>query len=310
MISVMVEPRKKPRRVHVVVNPAAGQDQPILKILNTTLQAAGVDWDVLITKEAGDARRLAQEAVTAGADVVAVHGGDGTVMEVASGLIGSSVPFAILPGGTANVMSLELGIPTDLAEACALVVDPAAVVRILDVGQVGDHCFLLRASIGFEAAMVEGADRELKDRLGVFAYALSAMQTLNASRIDKYRLNLDGEAVEVEGLACIVANSGMMGVPGLSLSLAPDIDISDGLLDVVVVTRSDLPGILSLITNVVTGNENPNIMQRWKVREAVIHADPPLPVQLDGEILAETPVTVRVLPRAVRAIVPPVESPK
>jgi diacylglycerol kinase family enzyme len=97
-----------------------------------------------------------------------------------------------------------------------------------------------------------------------------------------------------------------MGVPGMTLSMAPGIDISDGLLDVIVVTRSDLPGIVSLIANVVSGSETPNILQRWQVNEVTIVADPPQPVQVDGELLRKTPVTARVLPKAVRVIVPPV----
>lgn len=302
-----MEPRKAPHRVHAIINPAAGQDQPILKVLNAALQAAEVEWEVFITKAAGDGQRMAQEAVAAGADLVIVHGGDGTVMEVASGLIGSQVPFAIIPGGTANVMSLELGIPNDAAEACALAVNPEAALRVIDMGQVGDHFFLLRASVGFEAAMVEGADRELKDRLGVFAYAFSALQTLSDPPVARYQLTLDGEEVETEGLACIIANSGTMGIPGMTLSMAPGIDIGDGLLDVVVVTRSDLPGIASLIAKVVSGSENSNALQRWQVREATISADPPQPVQVDGELLPKEPITARVLPQVVRVIVPPVK---
>jgi YegS/Rv2252/BmrU family lipid kinase len=302
-----MEPRKAPHRVHAIINPAAGQDQPILKVLNAALQAAEVEWEVFITKAAGDGQRMAQEAVAAGADLVIVHGGDGTVMEVASGLIGSQVPFAIIPGGTANVMSLELGIPNDAAEACALAVNPEAALRVIDMGQVGDHFFLLRASVGFEAAMVEGADRELKDRLGVFAYAFSALQTLSDPPVARYQLTLDGEEVETEGLACIIANSGTMGIPGMTLSMAPGIDIGDGLLDVVVVTRSDLPGIASLIAKVVSGSENSNALQRWQVHEATISAEPPQPVQVDGELLPKEPITARVLPQVVRVIVPPVK---
>ena len=300
-----LEPREQPRRVHVIINPAAGHDQPVLKVLNAALKTAGVDWDIFITKEAGDARRYAQEAAGAGVDVVAVHGGDGTVMEVASGLIGTGIPFAIIPGGTANVMSVELGIPTDLVEACALAVNPHAAVRLVDMGQVNDHYLLLRAGMGFEAAMVEGADREMKDRLGVFAYAFSALQALAEPPVARYRLVMDGREFETEGLACIIANSGTMGVPGIpSLTISQEIDVSDGLLDVIVVTRSDLPGIVSLIANFVAGSENPATLQHWQVREVTVTADPPQKVQVDGEILMETPVTARVIPEAVKIIVP------
>jgi diacylglycerol kinase family enzyme len=230
-------------------------------------------------------------------------------MEVASGLAGTRIPMAILPGGTANVMALELKIPNDLVAACALAVNPDALVRAVDIGQVegrqGKHSFLLRASTGLEAAMVEGADRDQKDRLGVFAYALSGLQALADPTAARYHLILDGKQVEAEGLACVVANSGAMGASGvLAAYIAPEIDVSDGLLDVLVITRVDLPGLLSLVTSMVAGSENSTALQRWKAREVEIVADPPQSVQVDGEILEQTPIRVRVNARAVRVIVP------
>jgi YegS/Rv2252/BmrU family lipid kinase len=293
---------EKPRRIHVIINPAAGMEQPILKTLNLACRTAAVDWDVFVTKEAGDGQRLAREAVWEGADVVAVHGGDGTVMEVASGLIGSEVPLAIIPGGTANVMSVELGIPRDLIEATALAVSPPVNLRKVDMGRIANHYFMLRASVGFEAAMVEGASRELKDRFGLLAYAISAFQALIDPQIARYHLTLDGMEVEMEGITCIVANSGVMGTE--RFSLAPNILVDDGLLDVVVVSKADLPSLVSLAASVVGGQENPAALKRWQVREVTIASEPPLNLQADGEILGQTPVTAKVLPQAVSLIVP------
>jgi YegS/Rv2252/BmrU family lipid kinase len=292
----------QPRRIQVIINPAAGFEQPILKTLNLACQTAAVDWDVSITKQAGDGRRLAEAAVRAGADVVAVHGGDGTVMEVASGLIGSEVPMAILPGGTANVMSIELGIPRDLVEATALAVSDPVRIRKVDMGRIKDQFFMLRASAGFEAAMVEGADRELKNRYGVLAYAISAFQALIEPQLARYHLVLDDEEVEVEGMTCIVANSGTMG--SAMFSLAPNILVDDGLLDVVVVRKADLPSLVSLAASVVGGQENQTNLHHWQVRRVTVSAEPALSLQADGEIIGETPVTAEVLPSAVSVIVP------
>src|SRR5260221_13540604 len=164
------------RRIHVIINPAAGQDKPILGVLNKAFGPAGVDWEVFITKEAGDATRLARKAVEEGVDAVAVHGGDGTVGEVAAGLVDSTVPMAIVPGGTANAMSIELGIPSDPAEACALVASEDSQVRQVDMGQVGDHYFVLRVGMGLEAEMVKNASREGKAQMGNLAYVVAARQ--------------------------------------------------------------------------------------------------------------------------------------
>lgn len=291
------------KRIHVIVNPAAGQDRPILGTLNRVFHAAGVDWDVFVTKKAGDAERLAREAVEVGAEAVGVYGGDGTVMEVASGLMGSDVPLGIFPGGTANVMSVELGIPSDLAEATALVCGEAAEVRHIDVGEVNGRRFVLRVGLGFEAEMVEGADRDLKDKIGVLAYGLSAMRALASPKIACYRLTIDERTFEAHGMTCIIANTGSLGQ--LGVSLAPNIDVSDGLLDVVIVREANIPSLLGLATSIVRGDQESDDLLHWQAREVTIEADPPQVVQADGEVLDEQgPITARVLPGAIKVIVP------
>ncbi|MDQ4076104.1 MAG: NAD(+)/NADH kinase, partial [Chloroflexota bacterium] len=189
------------KRVHVIINPAAGQNRPVLGILNSVFHPAGIDWDVSITHKAGDARRYAQEAVEASVDIVATYGGDGTVMEAASGLLGSDVPLAIFPGGTANVMSVELGISNDLAEAGALICGDDCEVVAVDMGQTGKgDYFILRVGIGLEAQMVEGADRNLKNRVGSLAYALSALNALRDPVTSHYQMTIDGEELESTGI--------------------------------------------------------------------------------------------------------------
>ena len=236
------------QRIQVIVNPAAGQDEPILNAMNSVFGEAGIEWDVSLTKQAGDAQRLAQEAVAAGVDVVAVYGGDGTVAEVASGLIGSPVPMAILPGGTANVLSVELGIPVDITQACRLASGANSKIRKVDMGLVNEHHFILRVGIGFEAAMVENADRELKNKYGVLAYLWSAVQNLYKPEIAHYRMMLDGKLVETEGLTCIVANSGNLGQAGINL--IPGIDVSDGLLDVIVIQQANLRTFFDIVGSI------------------------------------------------------------
>lgn len=288
-------------RVHVIINPAAGQDRPILGKLNAVFKAAGVDWDVSITKKAGDGYRLARRAVAAGVDVVAVYGGDGTISEAASGLIGSTIPLAILPGGTANILSVELGIPYDLSEAAALLCENST-LRVVDVGRIGQTYFVQRAGIGLEANIVVRADRDSKVRLGWLAYALSALQALSEPPSERYLLTLDGRRVETQGLACFIANSGNLGLPGFSL--APTINMGDGLLDVVVIQQADLSSLLSLAFSVMSGTPNLNAIQHWQVREVIVQAEPPQIVQSDGEIIDQTPITAKIVPQALTIIVP------
>jgi YegS/Rv2252/BmrU family lipid kinase len=294
------------RRLHVIINPASGQGRPILNTLNTIFEAVGVEWDVSITHRSGDARRQAGQAAASGVDAVAAYGGDGTVMEVAAGLAGTGIPLAIFPGGTANVLAMELGIPWNLIRAAALVCGEANNLRTVDMGRAGDRAFF-HLGIGLQAEMVKGAPRELKDRIGTLAYVGSALRELRNPTPSRYRLTLDGQQVEMDGVVCTVTNFGSVGLRGVSLGSA--IDLSDGLLDVIVVRSADLEFFLSMAGGLIAGANLTDALPHWQAREIAVQADPPQTVSLDGEIIEPTPVSAHIMPKAVRIIVPDTDRP-
>ncbi len=290
------------RKIHVIVNPASGQPQPILHTLNSIFYPLGIDWEVFITKQSGDAERYARQAAAAGVDVVAAFGGDGTVMEAARGLFGSETPLAILPGGTANLMSVELGIPKNLAQAAAIAADPKSRMRVVDAGLFGDKTyFLLRVSLGFGARKVEIADRDLKDRYGVLAYSIGALKALTQTQLAHYRLTLDGQSYETQGVTCLVDNAGNIGFAGLGLK---SILVDDGLLDVIVVRDARVKSFIAIGAGIGGAKLNPAYIQHWQAREISIEADPPQPVVIDGELAGQTPVSVRAVPGLLRVLTP------
>ncbi len=291
------------KHISIIYNPAAGQAQAVLKAFNRIFHEAGATWDVHITNENGDGERLAKQVIAAGADVVAVYGGDGTVMDVANGMIGSSVPMAVIPGGTGNVLSVELGIPRDPAAACALIVNPQHVLRPIDVGRVGNHCFLLRVGFGLEANIVQGAGREAKDRYGIFAYLMSILAALSQPTPAHYSLNLDGREFECDGLACMVINAASLGVAGLDL--ADNISINDGLLDIFIIRKIDLEELFSLAARMLGSPDTPNSLLHWQVSKAHIRSDPPQQIEADGDLIGEAQAAVEILPLALKVIVPP-----
>lgn len=294
------------KKLQVIINPAAGVGRPILQALNTGLNDTGFEWDVSITHQAGDAERLAKEAVEDGADIVGVHGGDGSVMEVASALRGLSTPMAIFPGGTANVMAVELGIPsTDLDASIDVIAKGSYTTRRIDMGRVNDRLFLLRVGIGLEADMMKSATQEIKNRFGILAYAFSALNEMRNLRSTLYRIRVDGEMHEIEGVSCMIANSGNVAIGGLTLSRK--IDISDGALDVVIFCKADLAAMITVgaavVSPTVDATDNPQL-KHYQGREIVVEADPPQTVSVDGEVIEPVTLTANVLPGAVNVIVP------
>ena len=294
------------KRMQVIVNPAAGVGRPILQALNSRLKDSGIEWDVSITHKAGDAERLAKKAVEDGADLVGVHGGDGSVMEVASALRGTTTPMAIFPGGTANVMSVELGIPsTDLEASIDFIAKGSYTTRLIDMGRVNDRLFLLRIGIGLEADMMKSADQELKNRFGMLAYAFSAFNEMRNLTPTYYRVHVDGELHEVEGVSCMIANSGNVAIGGLTLS--KKIDISDGALDVVIFRSADLASMITVSAALMSPNaeatDSPQL-EHYQGHEIVVEADPPQTISIDGEVIEPIILTATILPDAVNVVVP------
>jgi YegS/Rv2252/BmrU family lipid kinase len=290
------------RKIRVIVNPASGQPKPILHTLNKVFRPLGIDWDLALTKDSGDAESFARLAAEAGADVVAAFGGDGTVMEVARGLFGTGVPLAILPGGTANLMSVELGIPKDLQKAVEVAADPESPVRMVDAGLIGQEYFLLRVGVGFDAEKVKAADRELKTKYGILAYSIGGLRALRSTKKAHYRLTLDGKVQELDGLTCLIDNAGNMGVSGFDI--IPGISVSDGLLDVIIVEHPSFAALVEKTARTVRTQQAGKSYRHWQAREITVETDPPQLVQVDGEITGETPVSITVSPGLVGVITP------
>jgi len=290
------------RRVKVIINPASGSSEPVLSVLNDVFGSAGIDWDVAVTHQAGDGTTAARAAVEEGFNLIGVYGGDGTVAEVASALAGGETPLLLLPGGTGNALADDLGIPTTLADAAALGVDDTAEIRRIDLGRVGERYFVLRLTMGLETAMVGATTREMKDRFGWLAYVISGIQAITSPEPATYSITVDGEVHEAEGVALMVANSAAVGhVAGVRI--AQDVDVSDGLLDVVLVESAALPGLLGSAAEAAQGRE-PSGLSHWSGRRIRVEATPAQAVLTDGEDAGSTPFEVTVVPGAVAVLVP------
>ncbi len=294
----------KIKNLHIIINPASGRMEPILPIINSVLKDTDINWDVFVTKDSGDALKFAKDAIKEKADAVAVYGGDGTLMEVVGGVMDSDMPIIILPGGTANVMSKELGVPQNLQEACKMMVDPSVEVKTVDIGLFGRKYFIIRTTIGFEADMVNGADRKIKNRLGILAYTFSFFKSLKKIRNVRYELTIDGQKHTAEGLTCIIANSGNVGMGKISID--KNISVRDGVLDVLVVRRAGIQMMAHMIATIIRREraERWELVEHWQGRDIKIATSVPQTVQCDGEPHKPGPVHVKVVPAAIRMIVP------
>lgn len=289
------------KRIHVIINPAAGHDEPILNVLNDVFHPTGIEWDISITHKFGDATRLAKEAVASGVDLVAAYGGDGTQMEVANGLLGTSVPLAILPGGTGNAMAHELKVPINLRQAAEIIVsNPKR--RSVDLARIGDQVFMLRAYAGLSPE--NAASREEKDKYGQLAYVQATLKFLSKVPPAYYRATIDGEVVEGEALIVFILNAGSIGgVLGIDLPKIGDVNVSDGHLDVYAVTKGVQP-LRAVSHHIFHHGESRAGVYHWRGKEITLQANPHQEVWIDGEIGGQTPFTVTTMPKSLYILVP------
>ena len=309
------------QKVYFIINPASGRDEPVLSLINSIMQEKGLKWEVFITKKKGDAQSAVIQALAWGADLIAVYGGDGTIMEASRQIYQDQspqakekkpiVPLAILPGGTANIMAKELDIPQDTAQALDLALSDQATVKAIDMGllklesnsgTVEQKPFIIRVNIGFLAQMVIDTHREAKEKIGSLAYARSAWNSLQELETAQYKLTFDGQEEWVEGAAIMVANAGNIGLPGISL--APGIDVADGLLDIVLIRQTDMMALVKMATGVLLQNEPSNIRKHWQAKEIKIEIEQAQSIICDDEEVRLEAIEISVLPKSAHVLVP------
>ncbi len=292
-------------RVLVVLNPQAGSctADDVRGALQRHFSCDDGACAVVETTEAGDLGEVVRKAGAEGRDMVIAAGGDGTVSAVAQGLVGTRTALGIIPLGTANVLARELGIPVDLEEACALLAGDHD-LRAIDAMRVGDRHFFTQVGIGIDALMIRDTTREDKRRFGRVAYLWTALTRVVGFQPRRFLLRVDGRESRRRASQVVLANVGTLGQP--PFTWGPGIELDDGQIDICVVRARTAMDFLGLAWHVVRGHHERSGSVRYAVatRGVTVATSRPLPVQADGEVIGETPVEVRVVPGAVRVVVP------
>lgn len=291
------------KHIQVIANPAAGRDEPVLSILNRVFREHEVEWDLRITHKMGDGERLAKEAIAAGADCVVSYGGDGTVMDVAAGMINSGVAFGVLPGGTGNAVAGALKLPLTTEAAARLIASGDHDLHTYDAAESDGRVYVLRADIGILAETMDNVDRSSKDRFGILAYAVSLMKGITAPREIQFKLTVDGEVIELTGAGCMVLNFDNIGT--INRSIAQNVAPDDGMMDVFIL-KNDARSIVQTLASLADLVDYESLFGRYKGKVITVETDEPLNVMFDGDTDDEiqTPATFTTIPGALNIIVP------
>jgi diacylglycerol kinase (ATP) len=259
------------KNIHFILNSATSKEEPILSFIYHAFQGTAIKWNVTVTDQENDVIDTAKRLIGK-TDLVVVYGGDGSATQVARALKGTKTPLAIIPGGTANVLSKELGIPQDAQKALEMIAAGRFKIIAMDMGEANGRPFFLRINFGIMADMVLDADEKLKDQLGQVAYGVTLFKTIAAAKSETYQLLIDGQAIEEDGVALTVTNAGSLGIG--DFTLLPGISITDGYLDVLLLKDAGLLSVLKVAGTTLfqTGSD---VLKHWRCKTVtVITAQP------------------------------------
>jgi YegS/Rv2252/BmrU family lipid kinase len=291
-------------RAVAIINPISGtRGSPAavryrVQLANDLLASAGLAYEVRLTERRGHAYELAREAVERQTALVFAWGGDGTMNEVARALAFSSTALALIPAGSGNGLARELHIPFDPKQAFKAALHGRE--RTIDAGEIGGQLFFNAAGVGFDAHVTTLFNNRPTGRRGLLSYATIAARELFSYEPDAYTIVTGGETIRHHSLLIAVANSRQYGNGAI---VAPDADLSDGRLDLVVVqgrsALSTLWGARRLFNGTIA--QSAGIATR-RTAEATITGQRPLCLHVDGEPVANTATTVivRLHPSALR----------
>jgi YegS/Rv2252/BmrU family lipid kinase len=285
-------------RLQLVVNPTAGGGRARKLLPDVERGLSAHDLVVTPTRSLEHADELVAAAVADDRVVVAM-GGDGLVGRVAGAVAEHKGLMAVVPGGRGNDFARMVGIPKDVAAACAVVAD--GVETAVDLGAVDGHVFVGIASVGFDSEVQERVLRT-KVPLGQLVYLYGALATVFSWKHARFTVTSDGEAQSYSGWSAAVCNSGFYGG---GMHFAPSASVTDGLLDVVTTTETPRRHFLSTLPKVFKGThvDDPCIAVRT-ASSVEIAADRPFRVFADGDPIGALPCTITVRPGALRLLLP------
>ncbi|MFH1486752.1 MAG: diacylglycerol kinase family protein [Chloroflexota bacterium] len=286
------------RRARLILNPIPWAQRAWDKLpeIVNLLDEAGIRVDLAFTKMTQAMTRTVRQAIDDGYGLIIVGGGDGTVSEVAATLVGTGIPLGILPFGTFNNIAHSLGLPLDLAEAASNIAQGNTVD--IDVGSANGVYFFEAAGVGLDASIFPIGE-EIKG--GHYEKVLDGAAKFLGFHNADFTLLLDGNQVKVQSPMVVVANGPYYGA---GFTVAPQADLSDGALDVITFdcNRAELARHFALSARNRSRKEI--CLAPYRAREAIISPELPLPAHADGKPIGSAPVTCRIVPRALRVIVP------
>jgi diacylglycerol kinase (ATP) len=291
----------------LIYNPVAGQiwQQFQPEMVKTYLEKQGWQVDVEPTQKMGGGAELARKAAAEGYDVVIAAGGDGTINEVAQGLVHTPVKLGFLPVGTTNVLAREFKVPLNYEDALAYL--PQAESHPIDLGRVNQRYFLLMAGVGYDAEILMRVNKQLKTVAGKLAVFTSGVENLFYHKPFALKLRFEdahGRRFRLKRtvMQIFISNASTYAT---DYKIADQAVMDDGLLELhIFKSKRFRDTFYSLISLLLRRHKQWVDFEHHSIRKLRILARKPVPVQIDGDLIGYTPISVEIVPRALHILAP------
>lgn len=284
------------------MNPVSGvfQKHNIDRKIDKYIDSQYYDYDIKFTEYSGHATILAQEATSHGTDIVVAVGGDGSINEVANGIVHTDVALGVIPLGSGNGYARHLHIPLKVTRALQVI--NSAKTDAIDVGVTGNQYFISNAGVGFVSVVAN----EFKQHHlhGFLSYSMAVLKKYFPYQGRTYNIEIDGWPLQRKAFFVVIGNTRELGY---HFSATPKADVRDGYLDVLIL--KPFPKLLGLLTVPLSYLQ---LTHKWyssefyRAKTVKIHEDNEPMIELDGDPFPwkERPLKVDVCPSALKVVVP------
>lgn len=303
-------------KTKLIVNPAAGlgKVEKLFPMVQRKLEEEGITYDLTLSRYPGQAKMLAQQAKEAGYQRIIVCGGDGTVSEVINTLIKTDIALGIIPLGIGNDLARNLGIKEEIDSAChTLKHGKTKKIDIIKIG--GNKYYGAVGGIGFDAEVVSFVNRwkRFVPRIFIYPFYIGViLMEIVVSRSQKVRIDYDDNTFSGQILMACFGNTGSYA---RVIKITPFASVNDGLLDICIVKkvaklrivvlflRSFIKTLPFRLPEVEIYQQIPRV-EVHQARKVYLESDTPLPFHGDAEIISRTPLSLEVVPQALKVVVP------
>jgi len=285
-----------------IVNPTAGKGKGkiVAEEIYLYMKELSIPYEVKLTTRRNEAEILAQRAAEEGFKKIVAVGGDGTIYEVLNGIIGADVLLGVIPAGTGNDFVRTVGIGKNIGQALHTVVYGKD--KFIDCGKANGRYFINVAGVGFDTEILKEVESIKKFLTGKWAYLAGTLKTLLYYKNKSIKISIDGQEYNKEILLAAFANGKFYGG---GMKIAPAASIQDGCFDIIIIHKISKWKILRLFPTIFSGQHiHVKEVSLYQGKKITLSCDYPIPVNLDGDLVGDTPLILEIIPNAVRVLVP------